>query len=106
MLFLQHRKHALLAHVRDGGKPFWCFYDIEKAFDSVEIPIPFKHWYKWEIVALVETVVPYSSSSARVRVKGYISNSFTISRGVKQGSVLSPTLSVSYGDGFANETTV
>ena len=30
---------------RDGGKPFLCFYDIEKAFDSVEIPILLKQLY-------------------------------------------------------------
>ena len=38
-------QEALLAHVRDGGKPFLCLYDIEKAFDSVEIPILFKWLY-------------------------------------------------------------
>ena len=30
-------QEALLTHVREGGKPFLCFYDIEKAFDSVEL---------------------------------------------------------------------
>ena len=29
-------QEALLTHVRDGGKPFLCLYDIEKAFDSVD----------------------------------------------------------------------
>ena len=35
-------QEALLTHVSDGGKPFLCFYDIEKAFDSVELPILLK----------------------------------------------------------------
>ena len=34
----------------------------------------------------------YSTSSGRVRIDHHISDKFTISRGVKQGSVLSPTL--------------
>ena len=35
-------QEALLTHVRDGGKPFLCLYDIEKAFDSLELPILLK----------------------------------------------------------------
>ena len=42
MLFLQE---ALLTHARDGGKPILCYYDIEKTFDSVEIPILLKQFY-------------------------------------------------------------
>ena len=34
----------------------------------------------------------YSSSFGRVRINNHISDKFTISRGVKQGSILSPTL--------------
>jgi hypothetical protein len=34
----------------------------------------------------------YSTSSARVKVNGFTSSSFNICRGVKQGSVLSPSL--------------
>ena len=39
MPWIKATQEALLTHVRDGGKPFLCFYDIEKAFDSVELPI-------------------------------------------------------------------
>ena len=35
-------QEALLTHARDNGKPFLCFYDVEKAFDSVELPILLK----------------------------------------------------------------
>ena len=38
-------QEALLVHIRDGGKPFLCLYDIEEAFDSVEIPILLKQLY-------------------------------------------------------------
>ena len=83
-----------VTHVRDGGKPFLCFYDIEKAFDSVELPILLRQLHTIGINGKLWRLLKhwYSTSSARVRVNGHISNSFNISRGVKQGSVLSPTL--------------
>ena len=87
-------QEALLTHVRDGGKPFLCFYDIEKAFDSVELPILLKQLQTIGINGKFWRLLKhwYSTSSARVRVNGHTSYSFNISRGVKQGSVLSPTL--------------
>ena len=70
------------------------FYDIEKAFDSVELPILLRPLHEIGINGKFWRLVKhwYSTSSARVRVNGHTSNSFKISRGVKQGSVLSPTL--------------
>ena len=87
-------QEALLTHVREGGKPFLCFYDIEKAFDSVELLILLRQLHTIGINGKLWRLLKhwYSTSSARVRVHGHISNSFNISRGVKQGSVLSPTL--------------
>jgi hypothetical protein len=87
-------QEALLTHVRDGGTPFLCLYDIEKAYDSVEIPILLKQLYSVGINGKLWRLLKhwYSTSSARVRVNGHVSSSFGISRGVKQGSVLSPTL--------------
>ena len=41
-------QEALLTHVRDIGKPFLCFYDTEKASDSVELPILLKELHKIE----------------------------------------------------------
>ena len=38
-------QETLLTHVRDGGKPFLCLYDIEKAFDSVELSILLKQLF-------------------------------------------------------------
>ena len=87
-------QEALLVHVRDGGTPFLCLYDFEKAFDSVEIPILLKQLYSIGINGKLWCLLKhwYSTSSGRVRVNGNLSSSFGISRGVKQGSVLSPTL--------------
>ena len=87
-------QEALLTHVRDGGKPFLCLYDIEKAFDSVELPIMLKQLFSIGINGKLWRLLKhwYSTSSAKVKVNGHISSSFDICRGVRQGSVLSPTL--------------
>ena len=87
-------QEALLTHVCDGGKPFLCLYDIEKAFDSVELPILLKQLFSIGINGKLWRLLKhwYSTSSAKVKVNGHISSSFDICRGVRQGSVLSPTL--------------
>ena len=87
-------QEALLTHVRDGGKPFLCFCDIEKAFDSIKIPILLKQLYSIGINGKLWRLLKhwYSTSSARVEVNGHMLCPFNIFRGVKQGSVLSLTL--------------
>lgn len=87
-------QETLLSHARENGKPFLCFYDVEKAFDSVELPILLKEMYAVGINGKMWRLVKswYSSSSGRVRIDNHISDKFIITRGVKQGSVLSPTL--------------
>ena len=32
-------QEALLIHLREGGHPYLCLFDLEKAFDSVELPV-------------------------------------------------------------------
>ena len=47
-------QETLTNHLRDGGQPYLCLFDIEKAFDSVELPIllqqSLQHWNQWEVV--------------------------------------------------------
>ena len=38
-------QEVLLNYIRQGENPFLCFYDIEKAFDSVEFPILLTHLF-------------------------------------------------------------
>ena len=87
-------QEALLVHARDGGKPFVGFYDMEKAFDSVETPILLERIYSVGVNGKLWRLLKswYSTATARVRVDSCFSEKFSISRGVKQGSVLSPTL--------------
>ena len=80
-------QETLLIHARENGKPFLCFYDVEKAFDSVELPVLLIRRYM-QLWRLVKSW--YSTSSGCVRINHHISDKFAISRGVKQGSVLPP----------------
>lgn len=84
-------QETLLTHARE---PFLCFYDVEKAFDSVELPVFLKEMYVVGINGKLWCLVRswYSTSSCHVRINHHISDNFTIYWGVKQGSVLSPTL--------------
>ena len=74
-----------------GERPFLCFNDIEKAFDSVEFPVLLSHLFSagmsWRLIKSW-----YHSPTSRVKHDNSLSSSFPICRGVKQGSVLSPSL--------------
>ena len=81
-------------YIDAGSSAFQCFYDLEKAFDSVEYNVLLNHLYRagingkgWRVIGAF-----YKDPSARVRINGDLSGSFILGRGVKQGSVLSPIL--------------
>ena len=87
-------QEVLLNYIRQGDNPFLCFYDIEKAFDSVEFPVLFHHLYSIGITGKTWRLIKawYHSPTSRVKLNNCLSAPFSISRGVKQGSVLSPSL--------------
>ena len=87
-------QEVLLNLVRQGSNPYLCFYDIEKAFDSIEFPILLQHLYDAGINGKCWRVIKnwYSQSTVRIRSNGLVSDPFVVGRGVKQGSVLSPSL--------------
>ena len=87
-------QETLTYHLRDGGQPYMCLFDIEKAFDSVELPTLLRHLYNVEINGKFWRFIKnwYAKSTSRVRVNNQLSDPFIVERGVKQGSVLSPTL--------------
>ena len=80
-------------HNSKGSPVYFCGLDAEKCFDNIwHSGLLFKlwnvikreHWlllYKW-----------YNSSCAQVRWNGIYSQSFRITKGMKQGSILSPYL--------------
>ncbi len=87
-------QEALMTHLQDGGHPYLCLFDIEKAFDSVEFPILLQNLYDIGINGKCWRLIKnwYEHSISRVRVCNQLSAHFNVERGVKQGSVLSPTL--------------
>ena len=87
-------QEVLINYIRQGDNPFLCFYDIEKAFDSVEFPILLQHLHSAGINGKSWRLIKswYHSPVSRVKHKNNLSTPFCISRGVKQGSVLSPSL--------------
>ena len=87
-------QEVLLNYIRQGENPFLCFYDIEKAFDSVEFPILLTHLFTAGINGKSWRLIKswYDSPTSRVKHGNKLSSSFLVNRGVKQGSVLSPSL--------------
>ena len=86
-------QEAILAAIRDGGQPLLALYDLEKAYDSVEHHVLLKSLFdsgingkSWRIIKAC-----YERLQAVVSCGPSQSAPFSISRGVQQGSVLSPT---------------
>ena len=86
-------QEAILAAIRDGGQPLLALYDLEKAYDSVGHPVLLKSLFdsgingkSWRIIKAC-----YERLQAVVSCGPSQSAPFSISRGVQQGSVLSPT---------------
>ena len=71
-----------------------CFYDLASAFDTVEYPVLLNHLFRAGVVGKTWRLIKnwYSNSSSCVRISETFSRVFSINRGVKQGSVLSPVL--------------
>ena len=79
---------------QQNEKMYMCFYDLQKAFDSVQYPVLLKRLYEAGIDGKAWRLIRnwYDNPKCRVRVNGQLSSTFTLERGVLQGSVLSPTL--------------
>ena len=70
-----------------------CLYDLQKAFDSVEYPVLLEKLFEAGVNGKLWRVLKnwYEGGSGWVKLDGRLSESFEICRGVKQGSVLSPS---------------
>ena len=91
---IYYTQEALLKHMRDGGKPYLCLYDVEKAFDSLEVPILLTNLFDAGVNGKCWWLLKswYDHPTCRVKHDGLLSESFVVERGIRQGSVLSPTL--------------
>ena len=87
--------YETLTHLaQNGNTVFQTFHDLEKAFDSIEYYILLKHLYSSGIHGKCWRIIQsfYDRPKGHVKVNGCLSPGFLIERGVRQGSVLSPTL--------------
>ena len=87
-------QEALLKFVREGDKAYLCLYDLEKAFDSIEFATLLSHLFKHGINERCWRLIKswYTNAKSVVKHGGKLSHPFCVSRGVRQGSVLSPML--------------
>ena len=75
-------------------KVYMCFYDLQKAFDSIQYPVLLKRLYESGVNGKAWRLLRswYTSPKSMVRVNGLLSSPLTLERGVLQGSILSPVL--------------
>ena len=87
-------QETILSFLNDGGHPLLGMYDLEKAYDSVEHCILLERLLEVGVGGRVWRIIAnwYSSSESSIRLPSTVSSSFPVTRGVRQGSVLSPLL--------------
>ena len=95
-------KNIISRYIHNGSSVHGCFLDASKAFDLVDHGILFQKLIDRGLpLAIVRFLSSwYSSQMMRVRWDKSLSNSFSVSNGVRQGGVLSPILFSVYLDGL------
>ena len=85
-------QETIRSYIDSGSTIFQCFYDLEKAFDSIEHNVLLNHLYiagisgkAWRVIGAF-----YDQVGACVGVDLTYSAKFHLNHGVKEGSVLSP----------------
>ena len=87
-------QEAVRSYIQDGSMALQCFYDLEKAFDSVEYCVLLHHLFRSGINGKTWRIIRsfYTNPRAQVRSGNGLSEVINLERGVRQGSVLSPLL--------------
>ena len=98
-------QEAVKNHIQHGSVVYQCFYDLEKAFDSVEYCVLLDHLYRSGINGKAWRLIRsfYHNLHGQVRIDGQLSKSLSLQRGVRQGSVLSPMLFLLVMDALLTE---
>ena len=98
-------QEAILKHIREDEKPTICFFDLEKAFDSIEYATLLDHLFNVGINGKCWRLMKnwYTDSMNMIKLENTFSSSFPVYRGVKQGSVLSPTLFIMVMDSLLKQ---
>ena len=91
-IFSSHEVLSRLA--RGGDRAYICFFDLQKAFDTVQYPLLLKRAFDCGINGKAWRLLNswYTKPKCKIQVNKKLSSSITLERGVLQGSVLSPTL--------------
>ena len=81
-------------YLQEGSSVYMCLYDLQKAFDSVEFPVLLRRLFNVGVNSKTWRILNswYSNCQSSVRLGKHVSPSFTLGRGVRQGSILSPSL--------------
>ena len=87
-------QEVIAKYLRGGSRVCMCLYDLQKAFDSVEYPVLLVKLFDAGVNGKMWRLLKnwYKSCSCQVKLDSRLSNSFSVERGVKQGSVLSLVL--------------
>ena len=96
----------VIDYYRNNGSPVYlCFLDASKAFDRVHHNLLFDKLRKRNVPHIIVRLLVgwYTSQSFAIRWCNAMSESFTVSNGVRQGSILSPTLFNVYIDCLSKE---
>ena len=87
-------QETITKHVQEGSIVHMCLYDLQKAFDSVEFPVLLDRLFSIGVNRKTWRIIKnwYKGGSCCVKLEDRLSNDFPAQRGVREGSVLSPTL--------------
>ena len=71
-----------------------CLFNLQKAFDSVEFAVLLSHVFDTDVNGKMWRLIRnwYQNGRGFVQIDGRMSPVFPVERGVRQGSILSPTL--------------
>ena len=87
-------QEVISRYLKGGSKVYMCLYDRQKAFDSVEYSVLLSKLFEAGVNGKTWSLLKswYEDGCGQVKLDGRISDCVPINRGVRQGSVLSPTL--------------
>ena len=94
----------VIDYYKGNGSPVYlCFLDVSKAFDRVPHSILFSKLVERKVPHIVIRLLAYwyTSQTFVIRWNNMLPDPFTVSNGVRQGSILSPTLFSIYLDSLS-----
>ena len=86
-------QELIARYISEGSTVHMCFFDLQKAFDSVDFLVLLDRLFSIGINGKTWRLIRnwYTGGMCFVHVDGASSTSFPIERGVRQGFILSPT---------------